>query len=126
VASVLIDLVHVWLFIQKKAFTPRKIWKVIWEETDFKKLSGNRDAWKGTLFLFHTLEFNVILLILSHFYPVLFYVSIGLFYNIILDLVHHYYWDLPLDWVSLVIFIGKQTGYSRRRKKKVGFFLVLR
>ena len=87
--AVLIDLDHLHLVIREKAYTWKRIKKLIKEIQSIYEVQGH-ERFQGTVYLFHTLEFNLILLAFAQFYPFLFYVLIGGIFHILTDIISHW------------------------------------
>ena len=106
-ASFLIDLDHIYVVVKDKAFTFTKL-----KESLLNNLNppDKKNAWLGVLYLFHTLEFNALLLLAGWlYYPVLFYVSAGFVYHVGVDAIDHYRRDLPVKrWLFFVQFVRKK------------------
>lgn len=89
VAAILIDIDHVPLIIHQKAYTYQKIKWIIKNIQDIYKKNGH-ERFKGNLYLFHTVEFNIILLIAAIYQPILWYVLGGFVFHIITDIIAHW------------------------------------
>ena len=97
-ASVLIDVDHIPFFVKKKTLSYEKLMSPA--DGDKKNL------WKGVLFLFHTVEFNLLLIGLGILYPVVFFVSIGFVFHILTDALHHHVLKLPVvRWLFFINFL---------------------
>jgi hypothetical protein len=88
--SILIDIDHIFLFIFKyKTLNLKKIWKIS------KKL---REKMQAELYLFHSPEFNIILLILSVFNKLALIIFISNLIHISLDTMEHYKAHRNFKW----------------------------
>jgi len=87
--ATLIDLDHVHLVFREKAYTLKKIRKLINNIQSIYKSQGH-ERFKGTVYLFHTLEFNLVLFTLAQLYPLLYYVLIGGAFHILTDIISHW------------------------------------
>ena len=103
-ASVFIDIDHIQLLISEKTFSFSKIKDL--HKNVYKNYSGN-PSWnyKKVFYLFHTIEFNILLLILSLWWPPLAFVVLGFAFHILCDIIHHKSKRLPiLNWLFLYKF----------------------
>jgi hypothetical protein len=97
-ASVVIDIDHVYLIFSKKAFTLDRLRSL---HANVYLLSGE-DCFSGSVFLFHTVEFITFMALLSVWLPVLLPVAVGLAFHVLIDVVHHNLLGLPVRrWLFL-------------------------
>ncbi len=101
-SSILIDADHVQILIKRRTTSWKQIKSVIAEKMDAYK-NKPKDALREQLFLFHSLEFIILLFVLSiFFYPMLF-VSLGFIYHDVFDVAHHGIRKMPLlRWISFI------------------------
>lgn len=95
-ASLFIDVDHIYLVIKEKAFTVKKIKSLI-NNIHQKHIDGRPNrAYIDIVYLFHTVEFNFVLFLLSLYFPWLKYILIGFLFHIICDILHHRFNGLPV------------------------------
>lgn len=114
-ASILIDLDHVQLIIEEKAYTLGGIKRL--NENIYKPTIQGRPnrMYVDIIYLFHTVEFNALLLFLSAYYPFLKYVIVGFIFHITCDILHHRSHGLPVvRWLFLTSWI-KYTFVDKKR-----------
>lgn len=87
--GVIIDIDHIWLVIHQKAYSRNKIKWLLDNIQQIYKVQGH-ERFKGTVYLFHTVEFNVILIAAAFVYPFLWFIVIGSVFHIILDIIAHW------------------------------------
>jgi pilus assembly protein TadC len=104
-ASVFIDIDHIQLLIGEKVFSFSKI-KELYRNI-YKNYSDNpSSAYKKVFYLFHTVEFNILLLVLSLWWPPLMFVVLGFAFHIVCDIIHHKLNGMPiLRWLFLYKFL---------------------
>jgi len=86
VSSVLIDVDHLELLIHERAFSYTKIKKVY--DDIYKNYEADpTGAYRGVVYLFHTVEFNILLILFSLLYPFLIFVALGFVFHIICDVI---------------------------------------
>lgn len=111
VASLFIDFDHIHLLVKEKAFTVKKIVKLsqnIYGEDSIQRCFMN------VTYALHSVELNILLIILSYWYQPIIYVMIGFSFHIICDIIHHRRQKLPiLSWLILT------TYFLRLRKKRL-------
>ncbi len=116
-SSLLIDLDHVFLLVAEKAYTFKKIKRVADHIYDKPGGRPNR-AYVDILYPFHTVEFNVVLLLLSTEVHWLLYVAIGFAFHICCDALHDYYEKLPvfhwLFWFNWLASGGRGQPHRAR------------
>ena len=102
VSSVLIDIDHIHLIIAEKAFTYKKFKELI-ADVHAKTVNGKPNrAYVDIIYLLHTVEFNLILLLLSLKFHWLLFVVIGFIFHVISDVIHHRRHKLPIiRWLFL-------------------------
>ena len=108
-SSIFADIDHIYMLFKEKSFTWKKI-KSLFRDSglnvDGLSSEVKKNRWKGILFLFHTVEFNILLLFMALFYPVLIYISIGFIFHMFTDYVHHSIKGLPLSrWLFFTEFL---------------------
>lgn len=110
IAVVFIDIDHLYWFYQCKVCTPKKFKAFIKKIYITKETEAKKDLWKETFFLFHTLEFSLLLIILGILFSfTLLLVSFGFIFHIATDLIHHAIYGFPLRrWLFLTNFILKK------------------
>jgi len=87
-ASILIDFDHYLFYIAlKKNLNPFK--SVKWYFTEGKKYENNKKYQFAFMQVFHTIEFLIILSILSFFSTIALLILIGCFFHISCDIAHH-------------------------------------
>jgi hypothetical protein len=98
-SSIVIDADHVQILIKRKTTSWQQIKSIISEKMEAYK-NKPKDAFREQLFLFHSIEFNIVLIALSFlFYPLLF-VSLGFIYHDLFDVAHHSIRRMPLlRWI---------------------------
>lgn len=109
-ASVLIDSDHyIWYVYTKKSLNITKayIWFKEKRKKWFKLSQKERDKYKRAYLIFHSIEFWVILFLLSYFNKIFLYMLIGILFHMILDFIEifyireKYYFKLSLVWIYL-------------------------
>lgn len=102
VSSVLIDLDHINILFREKAFTIKKIIKV-GNKYESKWAKEKHKAFDGEIFILHSLEINIAILLLSFIYKPLIFVSVGFIIHIFTDMIHHSYHEQPIkQWLFLL------------------------
>ena len=102
IAYVAVDIDHIQILIHEKAFTFEKVWDLIFH--GYEKYDQNpKQAFEGQFFIFHSIEFLVILLIIAYFwYPKLYFVAAGVGLHILTDVIHHAIKGFPIiKWLFL-------------------------
>jgi hypothetical protein len=102
ISSLAIDLDHLQLIIQERAFSHAKIIKLSRELYGKYRRRPNH-AYKNILYPCHTVEFNILLLGVSYWFHPLIFVEIGFIYHIIGDLIHHQKNEMPIP--RLFVFV---------------------
>jgi len=116
-STVLIDLDHYFRYILiKKSVNPFSFWN--WYKKGKEKhkefsRSENR-KFKEPLFIFHSVEFWVLILILSFFFPIFLFVLIGIVIHMFVDLAHLAYCEGMIYPKLSIIY----TVYKDKNKKK--------
>jgi len=101
-ASLIIDLDHLHLMVKEKAFT---IKKVIELNRDIYDKNSIKRCFEDVTYVFHSVEVNILLIILAHWYTPIIYIVIGFVFHIICDVIHHYKQKLPiLTWLILTTY----------------------
>jgi len=104
-ASILIDVDHIQLLMKERDFSFSKI-KELNRDIYTTYANNPNGAYKDVFYLFHTVEFNIGLLLLSWWYPLLSLIVLGFTFHILCDIVHHRSNNLPiLRWLSLWEFL---------------------
>ena len=87
--AVFIDFDHYLLATRKNKFFSLKKTLDFFEELNKKEIENYKEGKreKGYLFLFHTIEFHVLVALLGFIWVGFFYVFIGMFFHSLLDLV---------------------------------------
>jgi hypothetical protein len=100
IASLAIDVDHVAIFIQERSFSWNRLRYLLKHlHDDYRNDPDN--AFANVYYIFHTVEFNILLLIASFWYPPLLYVLIGFIYHISTDIIHHSFTGVPIvRWLS--------------------------
>ena len=88
VSGVLIDIDHYFWYIYKiKDYNMFKCYKFYM----IKEAKNNYRGIVGALFIFHTIEILVILMVISFFIEIVMFLTIGIFGHFLLDLIWIYY-----------------------------------
>ncbi len=104
-ASIVTDADHIQLLMQEHDFSWSKI-KELNRDIYTNYANNPREAYKDVFYLFHTVEFNLVLFLLSLWYPLLSFVVLGFVFHILCDIVHHRRNGLPiLRWLFLWEFL---------------------
>lgn len=110
-SSLISDFDHIHLIIMERAFTPEKLKHLNQHIYDKGPKGEPNRAFIDIIYLFHTIEFNLLLLVLSLKFHWLIFVVIGFVFHIIVDIIHHRKHGLPIiRWLFLtdyIIFILK-------------------
>ena len=104
IASIFADIDHISYLFNEKRITFKKI-KYLLEKNDYHHAKNKKNLWKGVLFLFHTLEFNILLFVLAIIFnsPVLSFIAFGFVFHIATDIIHHSARKFPLlRWLFFV------------------------
>lgn len=91
-AIVLIDLDHVLLFIfKKKSINPFGFWKWSYEKKDrWDKISlEEKRKYKKPIYIFHNIEFLLILILISRFIPYTNIILYGFVFHLFLDAIYN-------------------------------------
>ncbi|MDD5547403.1 MAG: hypothetical protein PHN74_00670 [Candidatus Pacebacteria bacterium] len=105
IASVVIDSDHIHQLITEKAFTWQKI-KFLIKNTNKIYRENPDNAFKNTVYIFHTVEFNIILALLTFWYPPLLLILIGFCFHILCDIIHHHLSGMPVKrWLFFYYFL---------------------
>lgn len=101
IASILIDIDHLQILFENNAFSLKKI-KCTIREVNKRYNSHSPDSFNRQYFIFHSLEFNLLLILLSFLYKPLIFIFLGFSFHILCDLIHHSYFKLPIKrWIFL-------------------------
>jgi uncharacterized membrane protein len=104
-SSILIDIDAIFLVIRQRAFSLKKI-KYLVDNVHKIYAKNPKTAFKDIFYLFHTLEFNALLLILSIWFPILGFIGLGFLFHIFFDVLHHHLGKMPvLRWLFLTEFL---------------------
>jgi len=89
ISSIAVDIDHFQILVKEKAFSLDKIRKLLKE--GYKEYGKNpKQAFKGEIFVLHSIEFVAILTIIAYFfYYDLFFVVLGILLHISTDVIHH-------------------------------------
>lgn len=105
-SSIFIDLDHIQMIVVCKAYTVDKIVQLnnqIYEE--YK--SHPNTAYLNVIYIFHTIEFNVVLFIFGFTNHIILLIFLGFIFHIICDIIHHSLNKFPiLRWLSLIIWVN--------------------
>ena len=109
-ASMAIDLDHIYLVIKERAFSYKKI-KFLSDNLHLMYKKNPKNAFKDIFYLFHTVELNILILILGYLFPALIYISLGFIFHIICDIIHHKINNLPiLRWLFFIESMRVKNG----------------
>ena len=112
-AAILCDLDSLYLIYKRKAFSLKKI-RYLLKNVHESYQKNPKTAHIDVFYLFHTLEFNIILLILAHWWPVLGFISLGFLFHTLLDIVHHRDLRMPvLRWLFFLEFLRILLKYKK-------------
>ncbi|MBU2524550.1 hypothetical protein KKG71_05150, partial [Patescibacteria group bacterium] len=87
IASIAIDIDHIYILIEEKNFKLERI-KYLSDNIHRIYKKNPQTALKKIIYLFHTIELNILFIILSFWYPILIYVTAGFIFHIIFDSIH--------------------------------------
>ena len=106
-ASFLIDVDHVYLFIKENVnFLDFNELMKFNEEITYQYINNKNTAFLDSIYIFHTIEVVGLLFLMSGFNPVLRFITYGLMFHIITDIIHHFILGFPIwRWLSLIRFI---------------------
>lgn len=93
-SSVFIDLDHVLVyFLETKSLHPKKFWEYsISKKAKWDNLTiSEKESLKRTHFIFHGIEFILILILISIFVKILFLVLAGVLFHMVCDLIYLLY-----------------------------------
>jgi hypothetical protein len=102
IAYVAVDIDHIQILIKEKAFSVDAVWDLLVH--GYEKYEQNpKNAFDGQIFILHSIEFLIILLIAAYFwYPKLYYVAAGVGLHILTDVIHHLIMGFPvIKWLFL-------------------------
>ena len=104
-ASIFIDVDHVQLLFSEKAFSFSKVRELY--KNIYKNYSKNPNiAYKKVFYLFHTIEFNIFLLLISLFWTPVAFIVLGFMFHILCDIIHHRINGMPiLRWLFFYNFL---------------------
>ncbi len=105
-SSVLIDLDHIQMVVVNKAFTIDKIIQL--DKQIYPEYKQHPDtAYLNVIYIFHTIEFNVVLAMTGILNNILFFISLGFIFHTICDVIYFLLKRLPiLRWLSFVVWIN--------------------
>lgn len=89
-ASIFIDLDHAWLyFLDTKDINPSKFWEYSCRKRAYwRSLSKeDRNSYKKPHFIFHGIEFIIILILLSFLFSIFLWILIGFLFHLFLDYI---------------------------------------
>lgn len=104
-ASIAIDIDHLYLIIKERVFSLRKIRYLA---NNIHKIYSKdpENAFKSTFYIFHTVEFNVLLFILFYNNPIIQLIILGFVFHIVSDLIHCVWIKMPiLRWLFFAQFV---------------------
>jgi len=102
IAYVAVDFDHIQILIEEKAFSFEKAWGLF--INGYEKYEQNpKKAFDGQFFVFHSIEFLIILLLCAYFwYPKIYFVALGVGLHILTDVIHHLIKGFPIiHWLVL-------------------------
>tara|TARA_Y100000034_G_C6657193_1_gene287951 strand:+ start:65 stop:499 length:435 start_codon:yes stop_codon:yes gene_type:complete len=108
ISSGAIDIDHYLRFVIKtKKFSPKKFWK--WSMDRRKKWNNlspqEKKQHSRSVFIFHNIELLFVLILLSYFSPIFFWVFLGILFHLFLDFVHALYRKNPLTTKFSLIYV---------------------
>ena len=105
-SSILIDIDHYLFYVKrKKDFSLPKAYR--WH-IHLGKIKANKK--KSAMMFMHTIEFLILIAILSYFFNIFIYILIGLLFHMILDMLHH----LQSKEYSLIRYIIIKNKHPER------------
>ena len=107
-SSVLIDLDHIQMVVVNKAFTIDKLLQL--DKNIYPEYKQHPDtAYLNVIYIFHTIEFNVVLAMTGILNNILFFISIGFIFHIICDVLYSLLTGMPvIRWLSFVVWINSK------------------
>lgn len=113
-ASVFIDIDHIFLLYREKQFSYSKV-ATLYKDIYHIYKNDPEKAFKDVIYIFHTLEFNLLLLILSLYFPWLRFIFYGFMFHILCDIIHHKFFGMPiLRWLFFTEFIRVNSAGKYR------------
>ncbi|MBI4690375.1 MAG: hypothetical protein HY754_08940 [Nitrospirae bacterium] len=111
VGSILIDVDHyIYYVLRRKRFGIKEMFEYhdnLWSQK-------NKIPYAG-ICIFHTIDFFILIGILSFFFPFLLYLLIGLIFHFIIDIVflykHNYFWGRAFFFIEHLIRKRRHAGY---------------
>lgn len=117
VSSLLIDIDHVYILIVERNFSWKRIRYLLLHIDEIYR-ENREGAFKNVVYVFHTVEFMVILLLLAPEYSVLWYVLLGFMFHIVTDVIHHAKTGMPvLRWLFFLEFVRIQATEDSRTQR---------
>jgi len=105
--SIFIDLDHAMRYtIKTKNFNPFKFWKWSMKEIEEKRSIplNKRKSYRQPIFIFHGVEFWLIILILGYWHPVFLWILLGMMIHIFSDHIDLYIRNEPHDFKLSVLW----------------------
>jgi hypothetical protein len=100
-SSIFIDLDHALRYsIKTKDFSPFKFWK--WSLKEREKREKYLKKYKRPIFIFHGIEFFILLGVLSYFYKIFLLILIGSLIHIFLDYIEIFYHKKEMNKFSQI------------------------
>jgi hypothetical protein len=102
IAYVAVDLDHIQILILEKAFSFKKVKNLFVKGYD-KYNKNPKNAFKNQFFIFHSIEFLIVLLVIAYFWqPKLYFLALGVGLHILSDVIHHAIKGFPIiKWLFL-------------------------
>lgn len=115
-SSVFIDLDHALLYvIETKNINPFKFWKYSMDKDKYLKSmpKQEREFFKKPHFIFHGIEFIIILILLSFIHIFFFWILVGMLFHLFLDLIYLMYRkeDMTIKFSQILL-------WQKNKKKK--------
>lgn len=108
-SSIFIDLDHIQMIVVCKAFTIDKIAQLNNQIYSEYKSHPNT-AYLNVIYIFHTIEFNIVLLIFGFINRIILLIFLGFIFHVICDIIHHSLNKFPiLRWLSLIIWVNSKS-----------------
>ena len=102
IAYMAVDLDHIQILLKERAFSFKKMKYLLVH--GYEKYGLNpKQAFEGQFFIFHSIEFLIILLIGAYFWqPNLYFIALGVGLHILTDVIHHSIKGFPIfKWLFL-------------------------
>ncbi len=112
-ASIFIDFDHIYLLVKQRLYSIKQIKHLMGTIHSLYRHDPN-SAFKDIAYIFHTVEFNIILLFLAFWYPVFFYICAGFIFHILTDVAYHWFYKMPiLRWLFFIEFLRYNKPYKK-------------